>query len=146
IDQDPAPAKATLTQLFAQDRIGPELTLLLIGGEPLLARAGLEAVVTHVRALCTSANVHLTIRLTTNGTALTPATLEWLARNQVFVTISFDGVLNSTNRLAKRGRVNNERMVEVINAIPKENVAVRSTLMPDQLLAQADVFEYLDSL
>jgi len=141
-DLEPTAAIQTLDGLFENDRIGPELTFLLIGGEPFVAKRGVFKMVEHVRGLCGKHRIQLHVRATSNGTLLTPDVIEWLKQNDVSVTLSADGQFQHENRPHKAGIDYRFPLPDLLDAIGPEMLSVRATLMPSQLRRQAEVYTY----
>ena len=78
------------------------LVVTLLGGEPLLYPKGVEALCEYVRTYTKGRQVRL--RLVTNGTLLNEANLQLLAKYQVELAVSLDGVPEVQNRVRGRGQ------------------------------------------
>ena len=78
---------------FMIERSGgsPVVRLTFFGGETLLNFAVLEKTIPYARRRAAEAGKRVEFSLTTNGTLLRPEVIEFLADNDVGVTISIDG-------------------------------------------------------
>jgi uncharacterized protein len=84
-------ARQSVDFMFAQSGANPIVYLTFFGGETLLNFKVLQTTLAYARAKGEAAGKRVEFSLTTNGTLLRPEVIEWLADNDVAVTISIDG-------------------------------------------------------
>lgn len=72
-------------------RSGEALDVTFIGGEPLVNRASLYAIVDQMKSRAEAHDVRLTFTIYTNGLLLDERTVEWAASNLVSLVVSLDG-------------------------------------------------------
>jgi len=84
--------RAALDELLATDESNPMVTFT--GGEPLLEYPRIRWAVKYLRRNARP-DQHIHLSLLTNGTLLTPAIADFLARHRVEVQLSFDGVASA---------------------------------------------------
>jgi len=77
--------------LLAQERIPRELALLFIGGESLIDRAGMDALIRHGRRRCARRRVGLAPVIYTNGVLLDRDLVAWADKLDVSLVVSLDG-------------------------------------------------------
>ena len=82
---------------FALRDGGTSPGIIFFGGEPLMKRDAIVAAVEHARARCV-APVIPHFKITTNGLLLDDDFLDWCAREDVAVSLSFDGVREAHDR------------------------------------------------
>lgn len=79
-------------EFLLQESQGQEVAhITFFGGETLLNFPVLQRTVAYARKRAAEENQRVEFSLTTNGTLLKPEIIEWLANNQIGVTISIDG-------------------------------------------------------
>lgn len=145
-DRSAAGAVETVRDLFDCGRIGPEVELLLIGGEPLLAQGGVSAVVSTLQALCAQHGVALSIRLTTNGSLINQGVIDWLRSNSISLTLSLDGHYQQENRPLKQNSRFWRSPRDIIDLTRNLDPSVRATLLPEQHENQSEIFRFMHSL
>jgi uncharacterized protein len=98
-------ARAAVDYLLAHSPGRRAVHLTFFGGETLLNFKVVRATIEYARLKARAAGKYIDFSLTTNATLLTPAVIEYLAENQVGVTISIDGPkeLNDGLRVFKNG-------------------------------------------
>ena len=84
-------ARESVDFMIARSGNSPVVRLTFFGGETLLNFAVLEKTIPYARARAAEAGKRVEFSLTTNGTLLRPEVIEFLADNDVGVTISIDG-------------------------------------------------------
>lgn len=84
-------AHAAVDYLLANSHGRRSVSLTFFGGETLMNFKVVQSTVEYARAAATSAGKAMDFSLTTNATLLTPKVIDWLAANDVGVTISIDG-------------------------------------------------------
>jgi len=84
---------------------GERLTLSFFGGEPLLNFSLLEETVRHASRLAGASGSGLSFALTTNGTLLDEAMLDFIERHIAYLAISLDGdAMANSGRVFRDGR------------------------------------------
>ena len=84
-------ARASVDFMVERSGASPVVRLTFFGGETLLNFAVLEKTIPYARRRAAEAGKRVEFSLTTNGTLLRPEVIEFLADNEVGVTISIDG-------------------------------------------------------
>ena len=84
-------ARASVDFMVERSGSSPVVRLTFFGGETLLNFAVLEKTIPYARRRAAEAGKRVEFSLTTNGTLLRPEVIEFLADNDVGVTISIDG-------------------------------------------------------
>lgn len=99
-------AKTAVDFLFAQSEGRRTVHITFFGGEALMNFPVLRSVVDYSRTRAEERGVSVDFSLTTNGTLLTPAIIDYLAENRVGVTVSLDGPreMNDQFRIFANGR------------------------------------------
>jgi uncharacterized protein len=99
-------AKTSVDFLFAESQGRNSIHITFFGGETLMNFPLLKQVVDYARREADRKGVSIDFSLTTNGTLLTPAIIEFLAANAIGVTVSMDGAKESHDafRVFKNGR------------------------------------------
>jgi len=138
-ERDIGPARRTLENLFDDLRVGPRLSLLFIGGEPLIAFDVIKELTECVTALCIQHSVELEVKITSNGTVMNERIADWIATHNVSFTVSTDGRFQTYNRPLKQLGESNP-LQKLGRFLDLRKVQVRCTLRPEQFLKQKDVF------
>jgi uncharacterized protein len=84
-------ARQSVDLLFAQSKKGQRLQLTFFGGETLLNFKVIQPTVAYARKRAAEEGQFVDFSLTTNATLLTPSIVQWLAENNIGVTVSIDG-------------------------------------------------------
>lgn len=84
-------ARQSVELLLAQSKASRRLQLTFFGGETLMNFKVLKPTVAYARERASQEGKFIDFSLTTNATLLTPAIVEWLAENNIGVTVSIDG-------------------------------------------------------
>ena len=88
---DEATAKQSVDFLFAESGDQQSVNLTFFGGETLLNYKVLKVALAYARERGAELGKRVEASLTTNGTLLRPEIIDWLAENDVGVTVSMDG-------------------------------------------------------
>jgi uncharacterized protein len=82
------------------------VNLTFFGGETLLNFKVLQSTVSYARERAAAVGKRMEFSLTTNATLLRPETIDWLAENEISVTVSIDGPRNKQDefRVFKNGK------------------------------------------
>jgi len=99
-------ARASVDYLLANSQGRRSVHLTFFGGETLMNFPVVRSTIEYAREKARAAGKYIDFSLTTNATLLTPHVIEYLAENQVGVTISIDGPkeLNDQLRVFANGR------------------------------------------
>lgn len=133
--------------LSKADRAAP-VTVGFLGGEPLLNRALVHAVVAHAAGKATELGFDVRFSITTNGTTLTPLDIGLFRAHRFAVTVSIDGGADAQNeqRPDKKGRGSFSRLAERIASLLSDpgsvQVAARMTISGRRF----DLLDRLDAL
>ena len=88
---DEQTARQSVDFMFRRAGSNQIVYLTFFGGETLLNFKVLQSTLVYARQRAAETGKHVEFSLTTNGTLLRPEIIEWLAENDVAVTISIDG-------------------------------------------------------
>jgi uncharacterized protein len=99
-------AKAAIDTVIAQATKASPISILYIGGEPLLERQLLFDSVAYAKAECAKAGLAVKFTVYTNGTLMTDRVIEWAGQNRVSLVVSLDGppAMNDASRIFLSGR------------------------------------------
>jgi uncharacterized protein len=114
-------AKASVDYLFESASSRDALHITFFGGETLMNFPLLQKVVDYARGLAKEKNARIGFSLTTNATLLTTKIIEYLADNEIGVTVSIDG----TKEMQDKFRIfsNGKGSYDVIKPKIKELIA-----------------------
>jgi uncharacterized protein len=112
---DEATARQSVDFLFARGGDNEVVHLTFFGGETLLNFKVLRYAAEYARAKAAETGKRVAFNLTTNGTLLKDDVIDWLAENDVAVTVSIDGPQESQDRF----RVFNNGMGSYAIMLPK---------------------------
>jgi uncharacterized protein len=114
-------AKASVDYLFESASARDALHITFFGGETLMNFPLLQKVVDYACGLAKEKNVRIGFSLTTNATLLTTKIIEYLADNEIGVTVSIDG----TKEMQDKFRIfsNGKGSYDVIKPKIKELIA-----------------------
>jgi uncharacterized protein len=84
-------ARQSVDLLLAQSKKNQRLQLTFFGGETLLNFKVIQPTVAYARKRAAEEGQFIDFSLTTNATLLTPSIVQWLAENNIGVTVSIDG-------------------------------------------------------
>jgi len=112
---DEETARKSVDFMLAEAGVGERCHLTFFGGETLLNFKLLKSTLAYARERAAAQGKHVDFSLTTNGTLLKPETIEWLADNEVGVTISIDG----PREVQDKFRVFNNGMGSYDEVIPR---------------------------
>jgi len=146
-------AEATAKQaidLLLDRAVVPEVTITLIGGEPLLEMALIEQIVPYAAEAARRRNQYVNWTITTNGTLIDESVLKFFARNRISILLSIDGGPESHDRyrLTKSGAGTWHKIVGLIPLMKKyqPQLGARMTVSPEALDAMVDDFRQLVAL
>ncbi len=134
-----ATAIAAVRETMAQVPEGDLLSVLFVGGEPLLERKVLFNAVEELRSLAEERRVRLAIAVYTNATMMTQAIIDWGSENEVSFVVSIDGpgILNAA-RVLKSGRPTIPIVLKNVRRLAESGtqqvMRVRSVTTPNTLL------------
>lgn len=127
-------AIAAVDQLLKHADRGAPVTIGFLGGEPLLNRVLVHAVVAHAASAGAERGFDVRFSITTNGTTLTPSDIGLLRAHRFAVTVSIDGGadIQDAQRPDKQGRGSYTRIAERIAPLLAEpgqaQIAARMTV------------------
>ncbi len=131
---DDATARAAVDMLIEQSFGRRAIHLTFFGGETLLNFPLVRRIIEYARERAHAAGKYVDFSLTTNGTLLKPEIIEYLAENQVGVTISLDGPkeMNDALRVFHDGRGSYDAIEPKVRELLKRHgtrpIAARVTL------------------
>ncbi len=116
-------ARASVDYLFKQSGGRRALHITFFGGETLMNFPLLKQVVDYSRGLAEEQGRSIDFSLTTNGTLLTPAIIEYLSERQIGVTVSMDGSKESHDqfRVFASGRGSYDIIEPRVRALIREH-------------------------
>ncbi len=88
---DVTKATEQLDMLLHDVKNGESFQVNFLGGEPLIYPQAIDSIARHARLATAGRNINLYFSITTNGTLITAANAELLAKLKMNVTISMDG-------------------------------------------------------
>ena len=99
-------ARASVAALLEQCGEATSISIIFVGGEPLLEKASLFSTVDYARTRAAEAGKRLSIAIYTNGTLMTEEVVRWASENRVSLVVSIDGppLIHDRNRLYLSGR------------------------------------------
>jgi uncharacterized protein len=112
-------ARQSVDFMFARAAANPVVYLTFFGGETLLNFDVLKSTLAYARQRAADNGKHVEFSITTNGTLLRPDVIEWLADNDVAVTISIDGPKDMQDRFRvfHNGRGSYDVMMPKVRAL-----------------------------
>lgn len=124
-------------------------SLILFGGEPLLAFKAIKQAWKEVENLFGNHQGDMpSLAIVTNGSLLTRDIAEFLADNNIAVTVSLDGpkVIHDACRPFRGGRASYETVIEGINELERAGAfyAIEATYTSQHLQLGIDVIEVVD--
>lgn len=135
----------------AVQSIAPEGTLELgfFGGEPLLEASLIEALVDHASAICRRRDLRLDAQLTTNGTVASGTAWDILARTDIRVHLSHDGLpeVHDRHRRTTAGAGTSDIVLDTLarlNAV-RDDVGAVMVVRSDGVDALAEGVRFLRS-
>lgn len=133
-------AKRAVDLLLEGVPAGETASLAFMGGEPLLNRRGIGAVVKHAEAVADGNGVRMSYALTTNGTLVTEEDARFLDEYGFTVTFSLDGVgaLHDRLRPSRSGAGSYDRAIRGVRAVVglrerRCRVVARVSVTPENL-------------
>ncbi len=137
------------TDLLVHEAFGERrISLVLFGGEPLLAREQVGSVVEYARDRAAACGMSLNSHMTTNGTLLSPSAAAELDRLGVSVLVSIDGRRKEqdAHRCYPDGRGSYDDVASNLRCLPDGmRTGVRVTLTPDSG-PMGEIVEHLTGL
>ncbi len=114
-------ARQSVDFMLGEAKPGERCHLTFFGGETLLNFKALKSTLAYAREQGEAQGKRVDFSLTTNGTLLRPEVIEWLAENEVGVTISIDG----PREVQDRFRVFNNGMGSYDEIVPRVKELLR---------------------
>lgn len=144
----PETATKAIDFLIAQSGDYDKLSVVLFGGEPLMAMPTIKELVPYIREYEKKTGKKININMTTNGTLITQEIEDYLIKNQIGVQISIDGdkETHDHNRFyANKNGSYDSVLSHTENMRRKKLLSARATLTGKQLNLR-HTFEHLDQL
>ena len=136
--------------LLLDRTVVPEVTITLIGGEPLLEMALIEQIVPYAAEAARRRNRYVNWAITTNGTLIDESALKFFARHRISILLSIDGGPESHDRyrLTKSGAGTWHKIVDLIPLMKKyqPQLGARMTVSTEALDAMREDFRQLVAL
>jgi uncharacterized protein len=132
-------ARASVDFMFREAGTNEVVHLNFFGGETLMNFAVLQSSVAYARERAQALGKQVLFGLTTNATLLKPHIIDWLAENQVGVTVSIDGPQEAQDefRVFKNGRGSYDVVVPKIKELLQKHrsrpIGARVTLTKQNL-------------
>jgi uncharacterized protein len=131
----PETARKMVDALFREARHEAAVSLVFIGGEPLLEKRDLMATVDYARRIALGTQQRLDVAVYTNGLGLTADIVRWGNENGVSFVVSLDGppLINDEHRVTRGGRgtaaivLRNIRTLMELSADPVRRVRAVAT-------------------
>lgn len=127
-------AERAIDFLFDYSGDKRDVSVTLFGGEPMLNFQTVEQVVAYTESTAASRNKHIRFNMTSNGTLINTEKAEYLARHQIYVLLSIDGMAatNDKYRVDKEGRGTFDKVVAGLRELKKTQkwIGVKMTVMP----------------
>lgn len=122
--------------------------IVFFGGEPLLCRDVIEETVAYGEARQKRGEGFFHYKITTNGTLLDEAFLEYACRHEIFIALSHDGLAQDRCRVDPAGNGTAKRLEPVVKMLLAEKpyTPVMMTVTPETLTLYADSVKYLYGL
>lgn len=117
----------------------------LFGGEPLLERALAEEICRYAKAEAQKRGVGVRFKMTTNGTLLDEAFLQFADDHDLEIALSHDGLLQDRQRLTRDGRPTLQRLEPVVDLLLKyqPNAVALQTVTPETVGGMAESVAWL---
>ena len=117
----------------------------LFGGEPLLERALIETLVRYAWEKAQQTGTALKFKMTTNGTLLDAAFLDFADAHNIEIALSHDGLLQDVQRVTRDGKPTRERLEPIIDLLLKyqPNAVAMQTVMPSTVKRMAESVAWL---
>jgi len=143
-------ARAAVDFLIRESRDDQDVTILFIGGEPLLNMPVIEFVVEQGRKAAREAGKRMHFNITTNGTLLNEDILRFFRQNQIPFLLSIDGGKETQDRYRRYadGGGSFDTIASIMPLIKKYNpwVGVRMTPTPETVALLYDNVRSLHEL
>ena len=112
-------ARQSVDFMLGQAKPGDRCLITFFGGETLLNFKLLRSTLAYARERGQAEGKRVDFSLTTNGTLLRPEVIEWIAENDVGVTISMDGPREAQNelRVFKNGAPTYDQILPNVKAL-----------------------------
>jgi len=126
---------------------GRSVGIIFFGGEPLLRKDLIYSTIEYAKAKSKQAGIHMHFKVTTNGTLLDEAFMEYSARENLFIALSHDGVreAHDLHRVDRGCCGTFDRLSDKIDLLLRYRpyAPVMMTVNPDTVMHYADSVKYL---
>lgn len=128
--------------LVTYSAVGAKLSVVLFGGEPLLAFPLIRELIPYARQRASSSDRQISFSTTTNTTLLDEEHADFLVANNVAILMSVDGMREShdLNRIDHAGRgsfAKCERAIRILRGYG-QRIGIKMTVMPENAHRLAD--------
>ena len=117
----------------------------LFGGEPMLERATIEAVVSYAWEKAQASGTEMRFKMTTNGTLLDGPFLRFANAHGFEIALSHDGLLQDVQRVTRDGKSTMARLEPIVDLLLdyQPNAVAMQTVMPSTVDRMAESVEWL---
>ena len=117
----------------------------LFGGEPLLERDLAERICRYAKAEAARRGVGVRFKMTTNGTLLDEAFLQFARDHDLEIALSHDGLLQDKQRLTRDGHPTRARLEPVVDLLLRyqPHAVALQTVTPETVGGMAESVEWL---
>lgn len=120
------------------------------GGEPTLNFPLIKEIVEHLNALKRILKLEIQYFITTNGTIINNAILDFFDTNNFNVSVSIDGIksINDKNRIYPNGKGSFNKVLKTLNKFKAQHIytRIRMTLTPETVCYLFDSYKYFYEL
>ena len=117
----------------------------LFGGEPMLERRVIESLCRYAAQKAEETGTKVRYKMTTNGTLLDEAFLEFAKKHRIDIALSHDGLLQDVQRVTRDGSPTMKRLEPIIDLLLRyqPNAVAMQTVMPSTVDNMAESVEWL---
>lgn len=117
----------------------------LFGGEPMLERGTVEAVVSYAWEKANASGTTVRFKMTTNGTLLDEPFLRFANEHSLEIALSHDGLLQDVQRVTRDGSPTSARLEPIVDLLLsyQPNAVAMQTVMPSTVDRMAESVEWL---
>lgn len=145
-------AQKAIDYLLSHSKEIDEMYLSFYGGEPLLCVELIRKCITYINENFEGRLIHY--NLTTNGTLLTPEIIDFLVKNDIYITISLDGnkEMHDRNRKFANGEGSFEKIMQNVKYLKRNypeyamKVGFNTVLAPENDLQCVEEFFSTDEV
>lgn len=145
-DITPEKCKEIIDYVFKNNRLDVICSLNFFGGEPMLNMAAIQQTIEYTKF--TYPDRKVSFGITTNGTILTEAQLNFIKEHELKLLVSYDGPAKiAPHRVDINGKHSEEKVLNTIDKLKQNNIdfQLRATISSDCDSLQ-NIYEYFESL